>query len=108
MNAFVVNSRDNVATALSDLDAGEIQLLGETTSSAITAVGSTRSGHKIALMDIATGGPVIKFGVAIGIASRPIPAGSWIHLHNLKSSFDERSGTLDLDTGAPTEEDVYQ
>jgi len=44
---------------------------------------------------------VVKFGARIGRATRPIAAGEWVHLHNLASDLDERSGSLDLHTGAP-------
>ena len=66
-------------------------------------------GHKVALKPIATGEPVIKFGVRIGHATKPIAQGAWVHLHNLASDLDERSGTLDLHSGAPTDtKSAYQ
>jgi len=43
----------------------------------------------------------------IGEATKPIRVGDWVHLHNMKSRFDERSNTLDASTGAPTEGGVY-
>ncbi|MGC4030381.1 MAG: SAF domain-containing protein [Tepidisphaeraceae bacterium] len=55
------------------------------------------------MSDLAAGDPVIKFGVPIGRASRPIRRGEWVHLHNCDSNFDARSGTLDLHTGALTD-----
>jgi hypothetical protein len=51
--------------------------------------------------------PVMKYGMLIGLASQTIGRGDWVHLHNLNSQFDERSGTLDGKTGAPTEDNVY-
>jgi galactarate dehydratase len=36
-------------------------------------------GHKVALVDIAEGGPVLRYNVAIGYAKKAIPAGSWVH-----------------------------
>jgi altronate hydrolase len=47
-------------------------------------------GHKVALRDIAAGEPVRKYGQIIGFASEPIPAGSHIHVHNLKADLFER------------------
>lgn len=41
-------------------------------------------GHKIALRDIAQGEQVVKYGVAIGRATRPIRAGEHVHVHNVK------------------------
>jgi altronate dehydratase len=64
---------------------------------------AVKLGHKIAIYDIPAGQNVLKFGVAIGRASKDIRAGQWVHLHNLTSDFDERSQTLDLHTGAATD-----
>ena len=36
-------------------------------------------GHKVALVDLAIGAPVLRYGVAIGYAVKDIPAGSWVH-----------------------------
>jgi altronate hydrolase len=47
-------------------------------------------GHKVALTDIPTGEPVRKYGQIIGFASRSIPAGSWVHVHNVKADLFER------------------
>ena len=59
------------------------------------------SGHKIALLGIARGEKIIKYGVPIGCATKDIPAGTWVHLHNMRSLYDERSSHLDIKTGAP-------
>jgi galactarate dehydratase len=36
-------------------------------------------GHKVALVDVAAGAPVLRYGIAIGYALKDIPAGSWVH-----------------------------
>jgi galactarate dehydratase len=36
-------------------------------------------GHKLALVDIAAGTPVLRYGVNIGLAAEPIAAGRWVH-----------------------------
>ncbi len=36
-------------------------------------------GHKLSLVDIAAGAPVLRYNVVIGTALRDIPAGSWVH-----------------------------
>ncbi|MFT5123126.1 MAG: altronate dehydratase small subunit [Kiritimatiellia bacterium] len=105
MKAFIIHPDDNVATALEALTPGTAQLLGARTDSLYVAE-AVREGHKISLRAIPKDEAVIKFGIRIGHASTDIPAGSWIHLHNLHSDYDERSQTLDGETGAPTE-DVY-
>jgi hypothetical protein len=100
--AFQIHADDNVATLLEDVAAGPVELLGGSGRS-IEALEGIRTGHKIALSDIGEKEAVVKFGVAIGHAARAIRAGEWVHLHNLKSNFDERSSTLDNVTGAPTD-----
>ena len=42
------------------------------------------------LVDINPGEPVRKYGQIIGFASKPIPAGSLVHVHNLKADLFER------------------
>jgi len=44
-------------------------------------------GHKVAAKDLRKGDKIIKFGVPIGSATEDIPAGSHVHLHNLKSDY---------------------
>ena len=53
-------------------------------------------GHKVAVRDIETGEKIFKCGVPIGSAKQKIPAGSHIHLHNLKSDY-LATYTLDKD-----------
>lgn len=102
---FQVHPSDNVATALDDLAAGPVRFLGAEPGCEVVAREAIARGHKIALTDMAAGAAVVKFGVRIGHALRPIARGDWVHLHNLGSDVDARSGTLDLHTGAPTDTD---
>lgn len=64
-------------------------------------------GHKVALQEIGEGEAVIKYGIRIGHALQPIHTGDWIHLHNCASDYDERSASLDLGNGRPTDT-VYE
>ncbi|MFO1117187.1 MAG: altronate dehydratase family protein [Beijerinckiaceae bacterium] len=41
-------------------------------------------GHKMALTTIAAGEPIRKFGQIIGFAAQEIPAGAWVHEHNVE------------------------
>jgi len=100
--AFCINSADNVATMLDDAKDGVVQVLGESARE-IALLEPVSLGHKIAICDIVSGQPIVKFGVTTGRASRDIRAGQWVHLHNCASNFDERSGTLDVQTGAVTD-----
>jgi hypothetical protein len=100
---FRIHTDDNVATMLEDSESGSLTILGESAIQVMNLVEPIQLGHKVALFAIAEGDPIIKFGVPIGVASRPILAGQWVHLHNCRSNFDERSGTLDLHSGAATD-----
>jgi hypothetical protein len=100
--AFCIHRDDNVATLLTPAEPGPVTILGEAAGEMI-AREPIAAAHKIALAAIPAGGAVIKYGWTIGRAIRPIEAGDWVHLHNLASNYDERSSTLDLHTGSPTD-----
>ena len=95
-SAFRVHPDDNVATLLADAEE-RVTVVG---GGEIALLGPIALGHKVALSDIAQGAPVVKFGIAIGLASAAIRKGEWVHLHNCASRFDERSGGFDVVTGA--------
>jgi altronate dehydratase small subunit len=107
-SAFQVHASDNVATLLSDAAKGShVAVVGAAKKFKLTAREKIAMGHKIALGPIVQGEAVIKFGVLIGIATRRIEPGEWVHLHNCRSQLDERSGTFDLQTGAPPRRSEY-
>ena len=49
-------------------------------------------GHKLSLRKIRKGEEIIKYGEIIGVASRAIPAGEWVHTHNVDSARLKTSG----------------
>lgn len=100
-NAFQIDRADNVATALTAVEPGPLALLGDTLAPQMTAEEAIPVGHKIALCDIAEGEMIVKYGVVIGRATKAIRAGSWVHLHVMRSNYDERSSHLNVETGAP-------
>ncbi len=100
--AFQVHAADNVATLLGDAaEVSLIAIVGPAGKRNIIARERIELGHKIALAPIAEGMSISKFGVVIGMATRRIEAGEWVHLHNCRSQLDERSGSFDVHTGAP-------
>ncbi len=101
MTAFQIDFSDNVATALELICPGTVTLRGDAGMPEIEAVTEVPMGHKIALRDISEGENIVKYGVVIGRATHAIAKGSWVHLHNICSIYDERSSHLDAVTGAP-------
>jgi len=85
--AIVVNNKDNVATALVDLEAGssvEFDAGGKLLTVKLTS--KVPFGHKFSLAYIESGAPVIKYGEAIGVATTAINAGDYVHVHNVVST----------------------
>jgi altronate dehydratase len=77
-----IHLQDDVAIALEPLVAGSTIELEELE---VAVREDIPIGHKVALHSIANGAPVVKYGVPIGRASRPIAAGEYVHVHNLES-----------------------
>ena len=80
---LIHDEEDNVATALADLTVGTI-FAGDG-----ALIEDIPYGHKFALLDIDRGGPIRKYGVAIGRASRPIRRGAHVHVHNVEEIVGE-------------------
>jgi len=80
---IVITARDNVATALEALAAGETI---EVNDRQVTVRESIASGHKVALRSIAAGEAVVKYGNPIGTATAEIAAGAHVHVHNVAST----------------------
>ena len=99
---FRVHPADNVATLLEDAGAEPVALIPEA-GLTVTLNQPIALGHKVALTAIPAGRPVTKYGIRIGAATVDIRPGDWVHLHNCASLVDERSGTLEVETGRPTD-----
>ncbi|TAL66948.1 MAG: galactarate dehydratase, partial [Burkholderiaceae bacterium] len=72
---ITMHEHDNVAIVANDggLPAGTVFASG------LKLIDKVPQGHKVALVDLAAGAPVLRYNVAIGRAVRAIPAGSWVH-----------------------------
>ncbi|TCO68810.1 UxaA family hydrolase [Marinisporobacter balticus] len=99
--AFQINFRDNVATALTELNKGPVVLRGDSLQNVVDVKEHVLVGHKIALRDIDYDEDIIKYGIVIGRATQSIAKGKWVHLHCMRSIYDERSSHLDIVTGKP-------
>jgi len=84
-----VNSSDNVAVALVNLNAGElISFEGKD----ITVVSDTKSKHKIALQKFESGDRIIMYGVLVGSANGPIEKGDVLTTENVKHQSEKVFG----------------
>ena len=85
--AIVLNGKDNVATALADLAAGEIVALEvDKKPVSVKVVNPIQFGHKFSLVDIKSGAAIIKYGEVIGEATKDIATGEHVHVHNVAST----------------------
>ena len=83
--ALVLDPKDNVAIALTDLEAGDVCTVAEDSGNKYdaTVVEKIPFGHKFALADLAANAPVYKYGEEIGKMKVAIKKGAWIHIHNM-------------------------
>jgi len=106
--AVHLRPEDNVAVAAMPIVAGtEVQNNGQ----ALTVAGRVGLGHKLALRDIRKGEAIYKYGQIIGFASQDIPAGSHVHVHNVKADAFERDYAFCRDrpaAPAPAEPRFFQ
>lgn len=71
---------DQVAVAIRELGPGE-RLEGD--SFVVEVLERIPTGHKVALVDMAAGEDVLKYGEVIGHMTAPVTAGRHVHVHNL-------------------------
>lgn len=69
MKEIIINEKDNVIVSLEN--------------------GIVPMGHKTARFPIKKGEYIIKYGEIIGKSTADIPAGEWVHTHNIKTCLDE-------------------
>jgi len=99
--AVQIDEGDNVATVTSKVHHGEALEVLSPEGVVILRPKSLDAipfGHKIALIDLDRGDRVIKYGETIGVASKTIRTGSWVHTHNVESATVPTSA---LKEGAP-------
>ena len=80
VRTLTVNAQDNVAVALTDLEAGEqLEVAGKT----IILKENIKLKHKYALHDFDTGDELIMYGIIVGKATQPIASGQAITTTNV-------------------------
>jgi len=74
-----MDPRDNVAIVANDggLPAGTI--LVDAHAEGLVLKDKVPQGHKVSLVEIAEGAPVLRYGMQIGFANKAIAAGCWVH-----------------------------
>ena len=82
--AIRLSPSDNVAVACRCLVPGETIGIGGVALS-ITQI--VNLGHKIAMSPLKVGDDIIKYGMPIGSATAAVPAGGWVHMHNMQSNY---------------------
>lgn len=92
-NGVMIDKKDNVAVATYDLKAGtelEYPLPGDTSGKmgTVTVSEDIPLFHKVAVVDIPKGDMVVKYGEYIGVATKDIKRGDWVHTHNCASADD--------------------
>lgn len=75
---------DNLCAAATTLEPGEtLSFQGRP----IVLADRIPLGHKLAVLPIAAGQKVLKYGAPIGSATRDIRPGELVHVHNVKSDY---------------------
>lgn len=75
---------DNVAVTVRQVLPGEAIIVDGVS---VVASETIPLGHKIALAPIPAAAEIVKFGMPIGVATETIPAGAWVHIHNIRSRY---------------------
>lgn len=74
-----IHPDDNVAVALRTIPKGTVY-------EGVIAKEEIPQGHKMALLQVALGENVVKYGFPIGHATAEIKAGDWVHTHNVATN----------------------
>jgi len=87
--AMIIHQDDNVANLIGPGAKGEVVQCateGRQETKPITLREDIPANHKFAAVDIKAGDPITKYGLNIGRASRDIPQGGYVHVHNIESN----------------------
>ncbi len=82
--AIRISPQDNVAVCCRALTAGETI---DVDGTVLAIAEDVALGHKIAMAELQPGSKVVKYGMPIGSATASVPAGGWVHMHNMKSDY---------------------
>ena len=80
---LVLDPRDNVGIVIESVSAGDEVKFSN--GALIKSISDLPMPHKVALIDIAEGDTVIKYGEVIGYTTAHVKQGEFVHAHNLDS-----------------------
>lgn len=85
--ALQVSEQDNVATVFSDASINNVVEVSDKKGNRqlVKVLDDIPFGHKVALKEIKRGEQIIKYSEEIGIATKDIKVGEYVHVHNLDS-----------------------
>lgn len=83
---IIIDPKDNVATAIVDLKAGDRV---EDGVRVVVLACDIPFGHKFAVADVSEGEYIIKYGAPIGRAAAIICRGDHVHVHNVRDIVDK-------------------
>jgi altronate dehydratase small subunit len=87
--ALQINEGDNVATATKNIEQDEkVQIISPEGETVIVteSLYYIPFGHKIAIKPFSEGEKILKYGEIIGLASKQIKLGEWVHVYNVVSA----------------------
>ena len=99
-----MHALDNVAIVAND---GGLAA-GITLPSGLVLLDRIPQGHKVAMADVATNAPVLRYGVPIGYAVKAITAGSWVHERLLKMPHARELDNLPISTVKPASQPLLE
>ncbi len=82
---IVLHANDNVATLIDPGEAAGVCTLQGEKKGQIKMAAALPFGHKVALVPLKKGDPVIKYGLVIGKLTADVGAGEHVHVHNVES-----------------------
>ncbi|MFK0379150.1 galactarate dehydratase [Pandoraea sp. NPDC090278] len=94
-----MQAEDNVAIVVND---GGLPA-GSRFADGLTLIDAVPQGHKVALIDLAAGAAVVRYGVVIGYAARDLSAGSWVNERNIAMPEAPSLDRLPISTRVPDE-----
>ncbi|MFX3624975.1 MAG: UxaA family hydrolase [Ectobacillus sp.] len=87
---FLIHHKgDHVGVATSPIFAGEKVIgvyMDDDSEVQVVSSHDVPLGHKIALVELEEGEPVLKYGIPIGVTTQKWEIGDYVHTHNIKTA----------------------